>query len=113
MSRPNTGKKLRTRVIAAVIGSGSPMTLTDIESWMDSDAAVRGYPAPKSSQIMGVVAELKEAGILETIMPLLPEGMYVSCNRELQAAVWRYTRYQVPPLLRLAMLADEKGLTDL
>ena len=112
MSRPNTRKKLRGRILKLFQATDEPLVLAEVEESLIIEAAQRGYLPPDSYQIGRIVREFKDKGVLEIVMPFLPQGMDAYNNRELRVLEWKFTRYRIPTLNRLALLAgeDEDGV---
>jgi hypothetical protein len=108
MSRPNTSKKLRARIMALFRRADGPLTLDVVKQLLEVDAKNRGYPPPESYPIHRIVGEFKEKGALEIVEPLFPPHVDAYSNRELRVLEWRYVRYQIPTLNRLAMVVDEE-----
>jgi hypothetical protein len=108
MSRPNTRKKLKARVIQLLLSiEDAAMTMEQMEKGLIALAARSGYPPPGYLQLRAAVHDLSVCGALEIIAPNISPDMHIPGNRELQIMWSLATRYRVPMLHRLAVLADE------
>jgi hypothetical protein len=104
--KPNSGQKLRSRIIKVLLSCEKPLTLADIELGLQNDATFASYPLSRSGKLISAMRRLKQSGKIEIVETLFPNGLQVS-GRELAAVEWRYIRYQIPTLQRLAMIVDD------
>jgi hypothetical protein len=105
--KPNSGQKLRSRIIKVLLSCEKPLTLADIELGLQNDATFASYPLSDSGKLISAMRRLKQSGKIEIVEPLFPDGLQVLGNRELTAVEWRYIRCQIPTLQRLAMIVDD------
>lgn len=108
MSRHNTRRKLRARLLKLLADATEPMTIEQMQLALNRLAFDGGYLDPEYVRIKAVIHDLKDKGLLEVMEPVFPPSSSYN-SRELQSVWYHYARYRIPTLNRLAMLADEEG----
>ena len=109
MSRPNTRKKLRDKIVRVFLREERELSTDEITRFLHEDAAAKNYPKPDYYKIRETLGALCRDNLLEQMEPAIPRDAHIPGNRELQIMWAHYVKYRIPALTRLAMLANGDG----